>query len=88
MLKEKTWYKVKTKREICETLKVENDRIGYNGLYIVESMFKYKKVFCKKVFCKKIRGSYFNNSPEFDFEGYSWQKWMLKPIYTTIIETE
>ena len=86
MLKEKTWYKVKTKREICKTLKVEqteNDSIGYNGIYIVKSMFKYKKVFCEK-----IRGSYFNNYPEFDFEGYSWQEWMLKPIYTTIMKTE
>ena len=83
MLKENTWYKIKSKDKLFYNTKNSYGYdICYEGLYIIEEMFRFNKVFCKNIYYWK------NGLQTFDYYGYMWQEWMLEPICPLIMETE
>ena len=83
MLKENTWYKIKSKDKLCYNTKNSYGYdICYKDLYITEEMFRFNKVFCKNIYYWK------NGLQTFDYYGYMWQEWMLEPICPLIMETE
>lgn len=83
MLKENTWYKIKSKDKLFYNTKNSYGYyICYKGLCINKKMLRFNKVFAKNIYYWK------NGLQTFDYYGYMWQEWMLEPICPLIMETE